>query len=159
MVFGNRFLIILAVFCLPAAVQTALAQSQRIVPIEGRVVYPNGSGADGARVVVASACDTTAHLAQITTTRPDGGFSLKSFDPNCNRYEFSTSHLKDFWLPIGDNVFYLHPNRVKPVIQIVAGKRPPPVLIRLGLQGGEVKLSVFDKRTGSFIYAGLNISR
>jgi hypothetical protein len=130
------------------------------VPMQGRVLYQDGLTRGGARVVVESVCtNTNVHLGEDTRTGSDDSFSLKSFDPNCNRYRFSASHREAFWLPTGDNVFYVVPNGTTPLIELKPGQVPAPVLIRLEQQGGEVEIRAFDEATRSNIYAGLSIHR
>src|SRR6185295_4447778 len=59
----------------------------------------------------------------------------------------------------GDNIFYLVPNGTKPTIELKSGQTHPSVLLRLEQRGGEVHLRVFDEKTQSFVYAGLDIHR
>lgn len=128
--------------------------------MQGRVVYQDGSTGAGARVVVETACaNRNVHLVHETLTGPDGRFSLKSYDPDCNRYKFFASHREAFWLPTGDDVFYAAPNGTIPLIVLKPGQVPAPVLIRLEQEGGEVELRAFDEATRSYVFAGLGIHR
>lgn len=156
----NILLIGLLLAYVHAVARPPLAVSQTGVSMQGRVVYQDGSTAAGAQVVVESACaDRNVYLVHETLTGPDGSFSLKSYDPDCNRYKFSASHREAFWLPTGDNIFYVVPNGTTPLIELKPGQAPAPVLIRLEQQGGEVELNAFDEATQSYIYAGLGLRR
>lgn len=158
--FTNSLLISLLIFCVHNEIHTISAKAQTGIPIEGRVVYPDGTGAGGANVVAVSNCaNTSVHLVQETITSSDGKFLIKSFDPTCNRYKFSTSQSETFWLPTGDEFFYLAPNGTTPTIELMPGKMPAFILLGLEQRGGKVELRVFDKKTGAFIYAGFSIHR
>lgn len=160
MAFSSSLLMSLVFFCFHTEVETNSARAQTGVLIEGRVVYPNGSPAGGAHVEAQTVCaNTSTHLVQETTANCDGKFSIKSFDPTCNKYKFSVSHRETFYLPTGDNIFYIDTNGATPTIELVSGQVFAPIVLRLEQRGGEVVLSVFDEKTQSFIYAGLSIDR
>ena len=145
---------------LPVGAQTPSVVSPTGVLMQGKVVYPDGSAARGARIVVESNCtDKTTHLAQETIADPDGEFSVKSFDPACGKYKFFASHREAFWLSTRDHVFYEAPGERAPAIELEAGRMPSPILIRLEHRGGEMELRAFDEATQSYIYAGLDIRR
>jgi hypothetical protein len=127
--------------------------------MQGRVVTSNGLAASGAHVVANSICASTYSLVEETITNPDGYFSIKSYDPDCNKYQFSASHREALWLPTGDNGFSMTPNGTNPVIELKPGQIPAPILLRLEQQGGEVELIALDEATRSYIYAGLSIRR
>jgi hypothetical protein len=157
---ANILLIGLLFPLLHVGAQTPSVVSPTGVLMQGKVVYPDGSAARGARIFVESNCtDTTVHLAQETIADLDGEFSMKSFDPACGKYRFFASHREAFWLPTRDHVFYEAPNGTTPTIELMAGQMPSPILIRLEQRGGEVELRAFDEATQSYIYAGLDIRR
>ena len=160
MTFANSLLVCLLILCFDTVVGNNQTKAQTDVFLEGRVLYPDGSAAGGAHVVAESACsDTSVHLVQELSTSPDGRFSLRSFDPDCNKYKFSATHRERLWLPTGDSVFYLKPNGTTPTLELMSGHVPVPVLIRLGERGGEMDLRIFDEKTQSYIYAGFSIYR
>lgn len=155
---ANGLLMSLVLFCFHPEIENNLAQSQTDFHISGKVEYSDGSAAGGARVIAESTC-TNNQLVQETTTKPDGRFSMKAFDPNCNKYKLSASYREAFWLSTGNDIFYLVPNGTTPTIELMPGKPSAPVLIRLEQRGGEVELRVFDEKSQSFVYAGLSIDR
>jgi hypothetical protein len=155
MTLANVLVTALFLFCFPSDVEK-LTASQSDSQIVGRVEYIDGSAAAGALVSAESTC-TNTHLARETTSAPDGSFSIKAPDPTCNKYRLSASHREAFWLPTGDNIFYLVPNGTTPTVELKSGQTHPSVLLRLEQRGGEVDLRVFDEKTQSFVYAGLDI--
>ena len=157
MTLANVFAIALLLFGCPSDIEK-LTAPQSHSQIVGSVEYFDGSPAGGALVTAESIC-TNDHLAWETTSAPDGKFSIKVSDPACNKYKLSASHREAFWLPTGDNIFYLVPNGTTPTVELKSGETHPSVLVRLEQRGGEVDLRVFDEKTQSFVYAGLDIHR
>ena len=157
MTLANVLVMTLFLFCFPSDIEK-LTVSQSDSEIVGRVEYSDGTVSGGALVSAVSIC-TNNGLVRETTSAPDGSFSIKAPDPTCNKYRLSASHREAFWLPTGDNIFYLVPNGTTPTVELKSGQTDPSVLLRLVQRGGELDLRVFDEKTQSFIYAGLDIHR
>ena len=130
------------------------------IPLRGLVIFNDGTPAAGATVTVSSACkNQLISLADDVMTDRDGHFKVNSFDSGCGTYSFKARDSARFWLPTGDGVFYMQPNGTEPQLSVSEGQVPDPVTLTLGLRGGELEFRVFDRASGSFIGATLDISR
>lgn len=111
-------------------------------------------------MTIESACEGShVHVVQDVFTQADGYFSAKSSDPTCGTYRFLASDRPHFWLPVGNDVFYLEPNGSIPTVSLRPGIIPEPVTIVREQRGGEVEFRVSDRATNSYIGAGLGITR
>ncbi|MEE8201744.1 MAG: carboxypeptidase-like regulatory domain-containing protein [Candidatus Acidoferrales bacterium] len=130
------------------------------IKMTGRVLYPDGRPAAGATVTVTTVCEeVTVHLARETKTAEDGSFVLESFDPGCNRIQFTAAKREEYWLETGEDSLYTGTNGTAPTVTLSPGSPPPPITIILGQRGGEVEIQVWDIATKRFIYAGLEFQR
>jgi hypothetical protein len=129
------------------------------VPVQGRVLYPDGSPAAGAKVIAISACsDSSFHFVVEAASDSDGLFTIKSFDPQCNRIRFSAEKRDMFWLKTGSDFSYPHGNGTTPEVEVSNNIPPEPVVIKLELQGAELEISVWDEATEHAIYAEMNVN-
>lgn len=135
--------------------QPELGQVPLGIPVEGRVIYPDGSGATGATVRATTVCPgRTIHLTTTAVAGDDGRFSIDSFDSTCEKVEFSASYEDEFWL----DTDRLRTGRQKgPIIEVGESGPVGPIVVQLGERGGVVELSVFDEDTQRFIYGALSI--
>jgi hypothetical protein len=130
------------------------------IPIRGRVVYPDGTSASGAKVIVRTLCEGRAYtLSRVAITQTDGSFALDSFDPDCIKIRLDASHRERFWLPTGDDVFYSRSNGKPAEIELVPGMIPEPVLIRLDQRGGEIEFRVWNETVSQNIHANVYVER
>lgn len=112
------------------------------VLVKGVVVYPDGTGAKGAKVQAAAFCIPTVGLATETTTDAEGHFTLEM--RRCDKTVFKAEQPDTLWLPTE--------------VELQSNASQDTVVMRLQ-QGGGVRWRVFDRRSKRFVPAGIAIIR
>jgi len=128
------------------------------LPLDGIVVYPDGSAAEGATVRATSFCDESRiHLVDKTIAGEGGHFSIASFDPDCGRVRFTAAYAEEYWLETGGQSFLQFENGVSPVVESRDFATVERIVVQLGHRGGVAMFSVWDEDTQRPIHGGLSI--
>jgi hypothetical protein len=150
-------LVVLLVAAAASIAQNAIPPSFRV---SGLVLFPDGKPSAGATVTGTTTCEGEPyHSQQTAKTSSTGAFDLRFQDTACTRIRLSASNEDELWLKTGPGIFYTRESGTSPIVQATVDGAPTKAVISLGERGGLVAFRVWDKATGRFIYAAVNLER
>jgi hypothetical protein len=151
----------LALLLIASAAPGQQAEPSMSGGILGRVLYPDGTPSEGAKVSATTECEKmVVNRATVTKTAADGSFYIPPFlDAECNRVKLRAEKTDDLWLKTGFQVFVEGDNGTAPVIVAPRSGSPIAAEIRLGERGARVGFTVRDIATDRLIYAVLYLER